>query len=314
MATQRAEVLLAAWLPDGRRVNGEWVALNPRRDDKTPGSFRINVETGVWADFASNDKGGDLVDLYAFLNSCDLSTAMREVAAQIGATGWTEPPPARPRTADPWTPVAPIPAEALDHRPDSFPDGETKFPIVRWWNYTDESGCPMFCIGRFEKPAGKEIRPACWCCNSETGETAWRWKSYPAPRPLYNRDRLAANPEAGVILTEGEKCADALTQILPDPSKYVVTTWSGGAQAVKKTDFSPLTGRRVLCWPDHDAPGLKAMQAVCALLAGKADALKILRIPDAMPAAWDAADALAAGPPAARLVTAPFVPWLPAAC
>ena len=31
------------WLPNGREDNGEWVALNPTRDDKTAGSFKVNL-------------------------------------------------------------------------------------------------------------------------------------------------------------------------------------------------------------------------------------------------------------------------------
>ena len=50
--------LLARWLPDGKAVNGEWVALNPKRNDRRPGSFGINLKTGRWADFATGDKGG----------------------------------------------------------------------------------------------------------------------------------------------------------------------------------------------------------------------------------------------------------------
>lgn len=36
-------------LPDGRREGAEWVARNPRRDDRRPGSFKINLRTGRWA-------------------------------------------------------------------------------------------------------------------------------------------------------------------------------------------------------------------------------------------------------------------------
>jgi hypothetical protein len=38
-------------------------------------SFRINMRTGRWADFATQDKGGDVISLYAFLNSLRQSDA-----------------------------------------------------------------------------------------------------------------------------------------------------------------------------------------------------------------------------------------------
>lgn len=66
-AAARALDILARWLPGGRREGHEWVALNPTRADKRPGSFRINVHNGKWGDFATDDKGGDLISLGSYL-------------------------------------------------------------------------------------------------------------------------------------------------------------------------------------------------------------------------------------------------------
>nr|WP_246591083.1 DUF6371 domain-containing protein [Georgfuchsia toluolica] len=74
--------------------------------------------------------------------------------------------------------------------------------------------------------------------------------AFPEPRPLYGLDRLAAKPDATVLLVEGEKCADAAAEVLPE---YAVLTWPGGCKAVKKVDWRPLAGRKVICWPDADA-------------------------------------------------------------
>jgi len=62
-----APALLDRLLPSGRRRGDEWVALNPHRRDRTAGSFKINLRTGRWADFATGDKGGDVISLAAFL-------------------------------------------------------------------------------------------------------------------------------------------------------------------------------------------------------------------------------------------------------
>ena len=59
--------LVARWLPDGKRVGREWVSRNPRRSDRKAGSFRVNLNTGKWADFATDDRGGDPISLAAFL-------------------------------------------------------------------------------------------------------------------------------------------------------------------------------------------------------------------------------------------------------
>ena len=55
--------LLGRWLPDGRKQGAEWVARNPMRSDRRPGSFSVNTRTGRWADFATGDRGGDVVSL-----------------------------------------------------------------------------------------------------------------------------------------------------------------------------------------------------------------------------------------------------------
>jgi len=61
--------LVERLLPHGRIEGCEYVALNPTRFDNRLGSFRINLHTGRWADFATNDKGGDIVSLYAYLRA-----------------------------------------------------------------------------------------------------------------------------------------------------------------------------------------------------------------------------------------------------
>lgn len=77
--------LVARWLPDGRRQGREWVALNPQREDRHPGSFKVNLQTGQWADFAvANAKGGDPVSLAAYLSGKSQMEAARALAAMLG--------------------------------------------------------------------------------------------------------------------------------------------------------------------------------------------------------------------------------------
>ncbi len=79
-----ADRLLAYWLPDGTRKGKEFWPTNPVRGDRKPGSFSINLHTGTWHDFASGDKGGDLVSLLAYLRGCRQSDAARSIAGQLG--------------------------------------------------------------------------------------------------------------------------------------------------------------------------------------------------------------------------------------
>lgn len=76
--------LAARWLPDGRREGHEWVARNPRRADRRAGSFRVNLQTGRWADFACEAKGGDVISLAAYLSGASQADAARELAKMLG--------------------------------------------------------------------------------------------------------------------------------------------------------------------------------------------------------------------------------------
>jgi hypothetical protein len=127
---------------------------------------------------------------------------------------------------------------------------------------------------------------------SATGKIAWRWQALPAPRPLYNLDKLASNPTAFVILCEGEKAADAAAVLFPE---CVATTTLNGAHSPHKSDFSPLQGRNVWIWPDHDEPGYRYSEAVAARLKGVSAEIKLLTIPDEHPEGWDAANAAQEG-------------------
>ena len=76
--------LLRRWLPDGRLEGHEYTARNPTRIDRRPGSFRINVRTGRWGDFATGDKGGNPVSLAAYLSGTRQAEAARNLADMLG--------------------------------------------------------------------------------------------------------------------------------------------------------------------------------------------------------------------------------------
>ena len=76
--------LCARWLPDGKCCAREYVALNPTRPDRRAGSFKVNLRTGRWADFATGDKGGDVVSLAAYLFGLRQSDAARRLADALG--------------------------------------------------------------------------------------------------------------------------------------------------------------------------------------------------------------------------------------
>ncbi len=83
-ALRELPALLTRWLPDGRAVGREWTARNPRRADRAAGSFRVNLVTGRWSDFATGDAGGDVVSLAAYLFGLSQLDAARRVADMLG--------------------------------------------------------------------------------------------------------------------------------------------------------------------------------------------------------------------------------------
>jgi hypothetical protein len=77
--------LLERWLPGGRVEGAEYVARNPRRADDRPGSFKINMRTGRWADFAiAGARGGDVVSLAAYLGGIGRVEAAGRLVAMLG--------------------------------------------------------------------------------------------------------------------------------------------------------------------------------------------------------------------------------------
>jgi hypothetical protein len=60
--------ILARLLPGGKIVGREFIAPNPTRADRRAGSFSINLRTGRWADFATGDRGGDVMSLVAYID------------------------------------------------------------------------------------------------------------------------------------------------------------------------------------------------------------------------------------------------------
>jgi uncharacterized protein (DUF927 family) len=247
--------------------------LNPSRQDSGFGSFSINTNTGVWADFASDGKGGDVVSLVAYVKGCEQGEACKMLARMFGimagealpAESAAPLPAARTQPADTWQPVTPIPADMLGSMPRSKPKHPGK--LVQVWRYNNADGLPLVFVARLEpgqNGRSKDYFPLAAWQDSDTGKRCWRWKNLPSPRPLYGLDRLAERPAAPVMICEGEKAADAAGKLLPD---HVAVCWMNGSQAENKADFAPLTGRHCVIWRDNDQPGEDAAKAVATLLA-----------------------------------------------
>jgi hypothetical protein len=76
--------LVKRWLPDGRIEGREWSARNPRRSDRKHGSFKVNLNTGKWGDFAIGESGGDVISLAAYLGDVSQFEAAKRLAVMLG--------------------------------------------------------------------------------------------------------------------------------------------------------------------------------------------------------------------------------------
>lgn len=176
-----------------------------------------------------------------------------------------------------------VPAPKTGHTQEHYKHGRPS----HMWTYHTSEGQIIGHVCRFDLGDGeKDVVPLTWCSNGTKME--WRWQGFTKPRPMYNLHLLAANPSATVLVVEGEKSADA-AQAQLDPSKTVVTTWPGGSMAIAHIDWSPLSGRRAIFWPDNDVQGLSAMLHILHLCTD-IHISKIVPLDTTLPKGWDCAD------------------------
>ena len=265
-ALRNIDKVLAHWLPNGKRVDGgkEYTAPNPTRTDKRAGSLKISISKGTWSDFATGDKGGDLIDLVRYIDGGTDVEACNKLADLLGVTADSapaKPAPAKSKAPE-WIAIAPIPAEAMNkcpvkHRQHGAPS--------KVWIYSDDKDQPLMALYRFDLGPDEDGRPKkvfaplTWCKRSDGETTQWRWQGLPEPRPLLRLNELALRADAPVVLCEGEKAADAAADLMPS---HVATCWPNGSNSWHKADLTPLKGRNVLLWPDNDDSGAACMDAV----------------------------------------------------
>jgi predicted P-loop ATPase len=262
----RIRDILPSLVPGGKIVGAEYEcgSINGGQGK----SFRINLNTGLWADFAANQSGSDVTSLYAAIHNLKQSEAAEQLAQQYN-----------------FRVTAPTTEPSMSHVVHGKPSGS--------WAYRDKSGAILFYVARYDTPSGKEFMPWTW------NGSRWHAKAYPEPRPLYGLDKLNGKP---CLIVEGERTCEAARELLG--SSYNVVTWSGGAKAYKKTDWTPVYGKRCLLWPDADEPGMSAMNGIAAILTAQCPEVKLIKPDPTRPKSWDAADALSE-----QWTTAQVIDW-----
>lgn len=269
-ALSNIDSVLHHYLPNGKHEGHEYKPLNPRRSDNKSGSFSINTNTGVWADFADSEaKGQDVISLVAYVTNKPQGEAYKELSDLLNygnrvATKTNKSATKTRRNSEEWLHVTPVPPEFvkrcfkkhLKHGLPSFT-----------WEYRDANNQLILKVLRFDKQIDgkkeKVFAPLALYRNSDTGEIKWRWSMPKINRPLYGLHELAKRPKATVVLTEGEKAADAAKALFPS---CVCMTWPNGSKSISKAEFKPLAKRNVIIWPDNDNAGITCAKELKDLL------------------------------------------------
>jgi putative DNA primase/helicase len=268
----RLESVLFTLFPAGKKRRGKFLIGDVLG---SPGdSLEVVLDgdkQGLWTDRATAD-GGDIYALIgAHLGIDVLHDFPRVLDAAADLLGRSRSAPVRKASKKD------VPVDELG-------------PATAKWDYLDAAGHLIAVVYRYDPPGQrKQFRP--W-------DAKRRRMAPPDPRPLYNQPGMSS--AAQVVLVEGEKCAQALID-----AGIVATTAMHGANApVDKTDWSPLSAKAVLIWPDRDKPGWDyAAQAAQAILSAGAKSCHILYPPEEAAEGWDVADAIAEGFDVATFLT-----------
>lgn len=263
----RAESLVAAWLPGGTKRGHEYVCGSIRGGQGT--SFSVNLTTGAWAEFGGDEKGGDLVSLYAEIHGLSMGKAAVQVARDEGLEDVAgvmrdaqhqrperppapPTPPKKPVVEEKWETVRPVPEFAP---PATFGHHHRQPEDIEHTAKYQHGDQLMGYVVRFRtSDGGKDTLPRTWCKSGRTGTMKWHWRQFDEPRPLYLPGHQLPGGRT-VVLVEGEKKGDALQALLDAgaPGVYCVASWPGGCKAWEKADWSLLAECSVILWPDCDS-------------------------------------------------------------
>lgn len=263
------DTLVPQWLPGGHRNGPEWKCGSLAGEAGS--SCSVNMVTGQWADFASDDRGTDLLSLYAAIQCQSMATAAVQIARQLGlesvaglvktAKGEALVPVANPRPAPPpkqqaekeeWSTLRPVPV----HAPAPTFQHFKRLPkdLMHTAAYAVGGALHGYVVRFRTSDGGKDTLPYTFCQSARDNSQKWSWKQWDEPRPLFLPSGQLPEGRT-VILVEGEVKAEVLQYTLDAamPGVYCVTSWPGGGKAWQKADWSWLAGCNVLLWPDCDA-------------------------------------------------------------
>ncbi len=223
--------------------SGKWRSARcPFHKDRDP-SLRIHVPSGGFNCHGCGAKGGDVLDFHQRRHGLKFAEAAKDLGA------WEEPLPVPT--------VTPAKASSGQDRHETAKEAARRLATMflgkdfvpeALHEYRDERGAPLYWVirARNTNTGKKWIRPmlnvdGCFQLGKPEFENG--------TKPLYGLDLLARYPGKMVVVCEGEMCADVLRK------RGLLAITSGGATSAEGADWTPLAGRQVIFWPDHDDPG-----------------------------------------------------------
>lgn len=275
-----------------RRDGQEFKGLCPFHREKTPSFTVYQAKSGIWKYHCFGcGAHGDTIDFVKdYYGLSGKKEAAERLSGQVICDAVPYTPPPRPPEVSPFIrPPATAPEIVAGTRTPRLwnpkRDRHTTYEPSAVYTYTDKMGGIIGHVLRIEFD-GKKITPFIgW-----TKENGWSHGSMPAPRPLYRLPAVYANPDADILIVEGEKCAEFAARRLKDEN-FVAVCWLGGTGAVSQTHWKSLQGRRVYIWPDNDVPGRKAAAEISSALEGIASEVIVFDTEGLnRPEGWDVAD------------------------
>lgn len=220
------------------------------------GSFCLNTETGQFKDFESSDGGG--VAWFLKQHNIDVNETLERFGfSDAGKNRYQTSP--HVSASHPLSGVVDSKTAYLPSKEKSATPLSTEKLRQLWQEaeikvkYSDN-----FIVLRFPEGhpgASQKYTPYC-----KQSDNTWIKKRPTGDLPLYlTPGRDTSKP---VLLTEGEKAATYAEKLWDGQ----VACHHGGVTGWRKTDWSPLFGRKVYIYPDNDEPGFKFAEEISKYL------------------------------------------------
>ena len=265
-------------------------------------SLRINIDTSSpWfmtgKDFESGDGIGGICKVFKEGRGYSLTECLDYFKHHL-PTDYVAPPEniVKPNNPINFSVMASSPAPQVPQQPEKKQTINPSTPFEEEYSYTDEDGVVLVTVRKYfdRDVTGEIVRDSAGKPKKQFRQFMNGRQGVPEPRPLYNIPNISGANK--VIWVEGEKCANALTEL-----GYAATCTIGGAgmlseNTAHKFDFTQLRNKELILWPDNDEAGKKLARIVEAQAkeAGAKSTL-ILQIPATKEEKWDAADAIDEG-------------------